>query len=113
MGPAGCHRLSWRAARQPATRPRSARPIEAADVGCAPTLKAVLADLHGDKKRALGNLLRDVRGRVLDRRKLERTDHKRPKWRVVNMGAGASAPSGDPKPLVDTPDVPALPNALT
>jgi hypothetical protein len=88
--------------------------IDAAQAGLAPTLKAVLDDLPGDKKKALGNLLRDFRGRVLDGRKLERTEQKRPKWHVVRIGTGKEpAPSPDPKPLVDTSDATPFPNVLT
>jgi hypothetical protein len=80
--------------------------IDRAYAGFAPTLKAVLDSLPGDKekkKKALGNLLRDYRGRPLDRRKLERTDRKRPKWRVVNIGDSKATPS-NPIPGVDMPN---------
>ena len=87
--------------------------IEAVDASRAPALKVLLADLPGDKRKALGNLLRDSRGRVLDGRKLERTDHKRPKWRVVGVERGdVKASSGDTKPLVDLFDSQQLPPAL-
>jgi len=83
--------------------------------GRAPLLKAFLdglpADKHG-KKTALGNLLRDYRGRVLDGRRLERTDKKRPKWRVVDLNARETmAPAGEGKPLVDMP-VREMPDAM-
>lgn len=90
--------------------------IEAAHQGAAPLLKAFLDGLPGDKngkKTALGNLLRDYRGRALDRRKLERTDRKRPKWRVVSLdGNESKAPSGEATPLVKMA-VPEMPDALT
>jgi hypothetical protein len=83
---------AWSELGHPATVSDAA---ETAYAGLAPLLKALLDDLPGDKnskKRALGNLLRDYRGRVLDRRKLDRTDNKRPKWRVVNMDARGKGP---------------------
>jgi hypothetical protein len=88
--------------------------VEAVHAGLAPLLKTVLDDLPGDKitkKMALGNLLRDYRGRPLDGRKLDRTDNKRPKWRVVNLDARDKAPSGDPKPGEDM-SVPASSDTL-
>jgi hypothetical protein len=64
-----------------------------------------LADPPGNnngKKTALGNLLRDYRGQVLDGRKLDRTDNKRPKWRVVNLEArDTKASAGSAKPMMD------------
>ena len=41
--------------------------IEAADVGRAPTLKAMLADLPGDKKKGLSNQSPNARLHRLDR----------------------------------------------
>ena len=56
----------------------------AAQVGDAPQLQAVLEDLPGnDKRKALGNLLRDYRGRVLDGRKFEHTEGRPAKWQLV------------------------------
>jgi hypothetical protein len=50
-----------------------------------------LEDLPGrDKNRALGNLLRHNRGRVMDQQKFERTDSKRPKWEVISIAEGCS-----------------------
>jgi hypothetical protein len=103
---------AWAELGRPATVNDAA---ETAYNGVAPLLKAFLDGLPGDKsgkKTALGNLLRDYRGRVLDRRRLERTDNKRPKWRVVNLDARETkAPSGEPKPVVDM-TVPEMPDAL-
>lgn len=103
---------AWSELGRPATVNDAA---EAAHAGLAPVLKALLDDLPGDKngkKTALGNLLRDYRGRVLDGRKLDRTDNKRPKWRVVNLEARETkAPAGNAKPMVDMA-VPDMPDAL-
>lgn len=89
--------------------------VDLAHGNYAPLLKAFLDGLPSDKngkKTALGNLLRDYRGRVLDGRRLERTDNKRPKWRVVNLDArDANATSDNPKPLLDMP-VLGLPDAI-
>jgi hypothetical protein len=52
----------------------------------APTLKTLIAELpKGDRHRALGCLLRDYRGWVLDGRKFDHTDHKIPKWQLVTL----------------------------
>lgn len=59
--------------------------LKAADADLAPTLKALAADLHGDRHRALGLLLRDNRGRVLGGRKFHRTDNKIPKWELATI----------------------------
>ena len=63
--------------------------IEAAEANTAPTLKALLADLDGDKHKALGRILRDYRGRVLGGRKFDRTKGKIPKWELVAIGQPA------------------------
>jgi hypothetical protein len=88
--------------------------VEAAYGDSAPALKAWLDELSGDKnskKKALGNLLRDYRNRVLDGRKFDRTDNKRPKWRVVRLDAREVTLTNDAKPLVDAINVPTLPDA--
>lgn len=88
---------------------------DAAEAALAPLLTALLDDLPGEKngkKTALGNLLRDYRGRVLDGRKLDRTHNKRPKWRVVNLEAREPKPPAvKAKPMVDMA-VPEMPDAL-
>jgi putative DNA primase/helicase len=55
--------------------------IDAADRGCAPTLKALLGELQGDRSRGLVYLLRAFKGRVCGGRKFE-NDTKR-RWQVV------------------------------
>jgi hypothetical protein len=65
--------------------------IVKAECGEAPALLAALEDLPGrDRNRALGNLLRHNRGRVMDQQKFERTDSKRPKWEVISIAEGGS-----------------------
>jgi putative DNA primase/helicase len=64
-----------------------AEAIRVVSRGEAPALAELLDDLPGNRNRALGTLLRDFRGRVLHGRKLERTNRKQPKWRVVPVGA--------------------------
>lgn len=60
--------------------------ITAANVGQAPTLSALLNELPGnDHNRALGYLLREYKGRVLGGRRFERTDHKIPRWQLVEI----------------------------
>lgn len=48
-----------------------------------PTLREVVREIPGDTARALGNMLKHFRGRVVGGRKFERTSHKIPKWQVV------------------------------
>lgn len=48
-----------------------------------PTIRAVIGELDGDKRKALGYMLRSARGRVLDGRKFEKTTHDIPRWKVV------------------------------
>ncbi|MCX5682068.1 MAG: hypothetical protein NT049_00050, partial [Planctomycetota bacterium] len=59
--------------------------VVAANLGTAPTLAALLTELPGDCNRSLGYLLRDCRGRVSGGRKLDRTDHKIPRWQLVTI----------------------------
>ena len=59
--------------------------IKAADGGTAPTLTALMAEIDGDKHRAIGRMLRDYRGRVLGGRKFDRTDGKIPKWELLTL----------------------------
>ncbi len=55
-------------------------------VGKAPTLTALLNEFPGhEHKGVLGRLLRDFRGRVLGTKKFVRTDHKIPKWQLVDV----------------------------
>ncbi len=58
-----------------------------AEVGNAPDLAAALEELpRKNRRHALGQLLKHHRGRVLNGRKFEKTDGKRPRWEVVSIG---------------------------
>ncbi len=72
----------WDELKKPAT---VAEAIKATEGDSAPTLKALVADLPGDRPRALGRLLRDYRGRVLGGRKFDRSDGKIPKWNLASV----------------------------
>ena len=53
------------------------------DAGEAPILQSLLAGLPGERRSALGNLLRQYRRTVLDGQRLDRTDSKVPRWHVI------------------------------
>ena len=64
-----------------------AEAIHYAEVGTAPDLAAALEELpRKNRRHALGQLLKQHRGRVLNGRKFEKTDGKRPRWEVVSVG---------------------------
>jgi hypothetical protein len=65
--------------------------LELVDEGKAPTLKALLTELPGPRSQVLGNLLRDYRSRVLDGRKLDRTNSKTPRWQLVTIAMESPA----------------------
>ncbi|HUT09845.1 MAG TPA: bifunctional DNA primase/polymerase [Thermoguttaceae bacterium] len=57
-----------------------------------PILRAVISELprHLSKQQGLGNLLKTYRGRVLDGRQFEKTDHKIPRWYSVEVTYGTA-----------------------
>jgi hypothetical protein len=60
-----------------------AEAIEQINQDKAPTLKQLLAEIPGDRSRALGTLLRDWRGRVLSGRKFDKPNRKVSKWQLM------------------------------
>ncbi|NQU22680.1 MAG: bifunctional DNA primase/polymerase [Candidatus Nealsonbacteria bacterium] len=70
----------WEELKTPATVGEA---MTRAHAGQAPTLLEILDSLSGNPNHALGNLLRNSRGRVVGGRKLERSNTTRPMWRVI------------------------------
>lgn len=67
----------------PATVATALETLDTTDAERYPTLRAAVAELDGNRKNALGQLLRRYRGRVLGGRCFERTTSDPPKWHVV------------------------------
>lgn len=75
--------------------------ITAANTGQSPILTALLNELAADDHNgALGYLLRGYKGRVCGGRRFERTDHKIPRWRLVEVtqATQATTPAHGPQP---------------
>ena len=66
--------------------------VECAIDGEYSILRTVMAELphHQSKQQALGNLLKTYRGRVLDGRRFEKTNHKVPKWYLEEVKSGTA-----------------------
>ena len=81
----------WAELGGPRTVADACNSVESAIDGKYSILRTVIAGLpqHLSKQKGLGDMLRSYRGRVLDGRRFERTDHKIPKWYLAEVKYGA------------------------
>jgi len=82
----------WSEFHEPMSVAAACDALECALDGRYSTLRAIVAELpkHLSRQQALGNLLKTYRGRVLDGRRFERTDHKIPRWYLAEVTYGTA-----------------------